>query len=62
LFLFVAEERALALPAAICASEVLLGERVRDISPWMFKMRKELILRVPPGLQNGISRTMSRQR
>ena len=55
LFLSVAEERAPALPAAIRASEVPLGERVRDISPWTFKMRKELIRRVPRGCRMGLA-------
>jgi Methyltransferase domain len=61
-FLFVAEERIAALPPPIRASEVLPGERIRDLSPWTFKVRKVLIRRLPPGLQNGISRAMSRLR
>jgi hypothetical protein len=60
--LFVAEDRIAALPPPIRASEVLPGERIRDLSPWTFKMCKALIRRVPPALQNGISRAMLRLR
>jgi hypothetical protein len=62
IFLFVAQHRIAALPPPIRASEVLPGERIRDLSPWTFKVRKVLIRRVPHGLQNGMSRAMLRLR
>jgi len=62
IFLFVAEDRLGALPPLIRASEVRPGERIRDLSPWTFNMRKALIRRVPPVLQNRISRAMLRLR
>jgi hypothetical protein len=60
--LFVVQHRIAALPPPIRASEVLPGERVRDLSPWTFKVRKVLIRRLPHGLQNGMSRALLRLR
>jgi hypothetical protein len=61
-FLFVAQHRIAALPPSIRTSEVPPGERIRDLSPWTFKVRKVLIRRLPRGLQSGMSRALLRLR
>ena len=61
-FLFVAQDRIAALPPPIRACEVVPHERIRDLSPWTFKLRKALVRRLPHGLQNRMSRAMLRLR
>jgi hypothetical protein len=62
IFLFVAQHQIAALPPSIRASEVLPGERILDLSPWTFKVRKLLIRGLPQGLQNRMSRALLRLR
>jgi len=62
LFLFVAGHHFSTLSPALRATEVPLGQRVRDVSPVMFRLRKQLIRRIPARFQNGMSRAMSRFR
>lgn len=62
LFLFVAAERLAALPDALQRSAIPAGAAVPDLSPWSFRMRKQVVRRLPPEIQTGLSRAMSRWR
>jgi len=62
LFLFVARERMRTLPSDLQRSEIKSGQGVQDVSPWPFRLRKQIVRRMPGRLQNGLSRAMTRFR
>jgi SAM-dependent methyltransferase len=58
--LYVHEERAAELPAALRASRVADGTAIADCSPVWFRLRKALVRKVPPRLQLWLARAKAR--
>ncbi len=55
-FLFVSKEIVDSLPAELQDAVVFEGESLRDVSPFLVKMRKRLVRLFPSWLQTGVSR------
>jgi hypothetical protein len=60
LFLFVHARRIGTLPRTIADSAIGDGSPVPDLSPGLFRLRKQILRRVPQPVQNRLSRMMSR--
>ena len=58
--LYVRDDRIGGLPAAIACTRVPDGTPIPDVSPVLFKLRKAVLARMPPKLQNELSRLKSR--
>ncbi len=61
LFLFVADAKVPLLPDIVKRSEIRFERPVPDISPWSFRMRKQIVRHIPQRIQNKLSQMMSRR-
>jgi hypothetical protein len=60
LFLFASADAARSLASDIRACEIAPGAAVPDLSPWLFRMRKQIVRRLSPSLQTRISTAIAR--
>ena len=60
-FLYLRTAAAVPIPAFAAMFEIKRGERIRDVAPWVYRLRRILVRCLPAPLQNALARAVAKR-